>query len=75
MSLAIKITLFYANFGKHLNLINIPINSFNNNKAIKLAWNLKYTYNKVLKKLEKQQIRIENYEQIQKEWTLVKKKG
>ena len=53
MFLATKIILLYVNFGKHLNLINIPLNSFNNNKAIKLIKNFKYIYNKVLKKLEK----------------------
>ena len=49
------------NFGKYPNLINIPINSFNNNKTIKLTKNFKYIYNKVLKKLKKQQTKIENY--------------
>ena len=62
ISLATGTTPFYANFGRHLNLINVLISNPNNNKAIKLIRDLKYTHNKVLKKLEKQQIRMENYE-------------
>ena len=54
MFLVIRITLFYINFGRYLNLINILISSFNNDKAIKLVKDLKYIYNEVLKKLEKQ---------------------
>ena len=61
MFLIIKMILFYANFGKYLNLINIPISNFNNDKTIKLIKDFKYIYNKVFKKLKKQQIKIKNY--------------
>ena len=62
VSSATGTTPFFANFGRHPNLMDTPLNNPRSQKAITYASELHYTHEQIMKRLEQSQLKMEKYE-------------